>query len=210
MGYLFAEILPEDSLKTALGSMQQIGVKPVIKAPPPKTQKCGVWKTCSSSEIVYRIRSGASKDNLPEVCLENKILLGGASQIGDRGINFAIVNHKTMEVTETKTFDMYEGEFSGPMVDFINKIPVGSIILVASHDDASTKLNDAAKKALKDLGSKEIQNVKFRSQWVFLALKGGNIPEDIEREKIIHSDNSKNRYGGWPAEIQIDGCLPKN
>lgn len=27
--------------------------------------------------------------------------------------------------------------------------------------------------------------------------------------QINHSDNAKNRYSGWPAEIQVEGCIPK-
>ncbi|XP_072254407.1 protein FAM3B [Pyxicephalus adspersus] len=209
LGYFFAEILPEDSLQTAIGSVQRIGEKPVVKAPLPKKQKCAVWRNCLPSEVVYSVRSGGSKSTLPKICLEDEILLGTAKQPGDRGFNFIVVNPETLKVTDTKTFDMYEGEYSGPMVEFINQIPNGFIILVASHDDPFTKLSDAAKKAFEDLGSKEIRNLKFRSGFVFLAIKGGTVPEYLEREKLIHSDSSRNRYGGWPAEIQIDGCLPR-
>ncbi|XP_018408199.1 PREDICTED: protein FAM3B [Nanorana parkeri] len=209
LGYFFAEILPEDSLQTAIGSVQRLGEKPVIKAPPPLKQKCAVWRNCQPSEVVFRIRCGGSKDILPDICLDGEMLLGGSQKTGNRGLNFVIVNPTTLKVIDTKTFDMYEGDFSGPMVEFMNKIPAESIILVASHDDASTKLNDAAKKAFEDLGSKEIRNVRFRSGFVFLAVKGATIPDYIEREKIIHSEDTRNRYSGWPAEIQIDGCLPR-
>ncbi|CAN2387546.1 insulin secretion, partial [Pristimantis euphronides] len=209
MGYFFAQIIPEDSFQTAYGTLQKIQMKPVIKAPPPKRQKCATWRTCSPSEVVYRIRSGGGKDSEAHICLEDEILLGGTKNTGDRGINIAVVNYDNMKVTDTKTFDMYEGEFSGPMVDFINKIPSRSLILVASYDDAATKLSEDAKKVFEGLGSKEIRNLKFRSQWVFLSSKGIQIPDNIEREKIIDFDSSKNRYSGWPAEIQIDGCLPK-
>lgn len=171
-------------------------------------QKCSSWRTCSSSEVVYRIRSGGGGIVQPDICLEDETLLGGSKKNGKRGINIAVVNHETMKVTETQSFDMYEGDFSGPMIEFINKIPNGAIILAASFDDASTKLSDAAKKVFEDLGSKEIRQIKFRSQWVFLAVKGATIPDHIEREKIIHSGGN-DRYSGWPAEIQIDGCLPK-
>ncbi|XP_066455044.1 protein FAM3B isoform X2 [Eleutherodactylus coqui] len=208
MGYFFAEVLPEDSLQTAIGSMQKMHLKPVLKAPLPKKQKCATWRTCSSSEVVYRIRSGAGKSVEPNICLEDETIIAGSKKNGNRGINIAVVSYETMKVIATKTFDMYEGDFSGPMVEFINKIPSGSIILVASHDDAVTKLNEAAKKVFEDLGSKEVRNLKFRSQWVLLTAKGVPIPNNIEREKIIHSDGN-NRYSGWPAEIQIDGCLPK-
>ncbi|XP_075707110.1 protein FAM3B [Rhinoderma darwinii] len=208
MGYLFAEILPEDSLQTAMGSMQKFSRKPVIKAPLPMRQKCAAWRTCSSSEVVYRVRSGGGNIVQPEICLEDETLLGGIKRKALRGINIAAVSRETMKVIDVQAFDMYEGDYSGAMVEFINKMPSGSIILVTSFDEAATKLNAAGKKVFQDLGSKEIQNIKFRSQWVFLAIKGAAIPENIEREKIIHSDGN-NRYDGWPAEIQIDGCLPK-
>ncbi|XP_073524566.1 protein FAM3B isoform X2 [Phyllobates terribilis] len=208
MGYLFAEILPEDSLQTAIGSMQKIGMKPVIKAPPPVRQKCAAWRTCSPSEVVYKIRSGGGKSIQPDICLDDEILLGAGKRNGDRGINIAVVNRETMKLTDSKTFDMYDGDFSGPMVEFINKIPSGSLILVASFDDAAYKLTEPGKKVFEDLGSKEIRNLKFRSQWVFLAGKGVTIPDNAEREKAIHADGN-NRYRGWPAEIQIDGCLLK-
>ncbi|XP_044143418.1 protein FAM3B [Bufo gargarizans] len=208
LGYVFAAILPEDSLQSAIGSMQKIVDKPVIKAPLPMKQKCAAWRTCPSSEVVYRLRSGGGKDILPDICLEDEILLGGIKKTGDRGINIAVVSWESMKVTDTKTFDMYDGDFSGPMVEFINKIASGSIILVVSHDDASSKLSEDAKKVFESLGSKEVRNLKFRSQWVFLTIKGGTVPENIEKEKIIHASDN-NRYGSWPAEIQIVGCLPK-
>ncbi|XP_073473323.1 protein FAM3B isoform X2 [Aquarana catesbeiana] len=209
LGYFFAEILPEDSIQTAIGSVQRLGEKPVIKAPLPVKQKCAVWRKCQPNEVVYSIRCGGAKSILPVICLEDEILLGGPKKTGDRGFNFVIVNPSTMKVIDTKTFDMYDGDFSGPMVEFINKIPDKSIIMVASYDDVYTKLNDVAKKAFEDLGSKEIRNLRFRSGFVFLAIKGGGLPVEAEKEKIIHSDGSKNRYSGWPAEIQIDGCLER-
>ncbi|EPQ19888.1 Protein FAM3B [Myotis brandtii] len=70
-------------------------------------------------------------------------------------------------------------------------------------------LKEDAKKTIEALGSKEIRNMRFRSSWVFLTAKGFELPAGIEREKINHSDAAKNRYPGWPAEIQIDGCVPK-
>ncbi|XP_063298510.1 protein FAM3B [Pelobates fuscus] len=210
LGYLFAEILPEDSIQTAIGSMQQVGMRPVIKAPAPKKQKCGVWTPCPNDELPYLMRSGGGKDVRPIICLDDEYYLGGSKQNGDRGINIVVINHDTWKATDTKTFDMYEGEFSGPMVEFIKNIPEKSLIMISSHDDAFTKLSDDAKKAFEALGSKEVRNIRFRSAWVFLAVKGAKLPEYLEKEKINHSENNKNRYGGWPSEIQIDGCIPKN
>ncbi|KAM9088441.1 protein FAM3B isoform 4-T4 [Megaptera novaeangliae] len=72
-------------------------------------------------------------------------------------------------------------------------------------------LKEDAKRVIEALGSKEIRNMRFRSSWVFLAAKGFELPAGIQREKVNHSDNVKNRYSGWPAEIQMLGLLaPQN
>ncbi|KAL8190488.1 UNVERIFIED_CONTAM: Protein fam3b, partial [Gekko kuhli] len=127
-----------------------------------------------------------------------------------RGINIAIVDYGTGKCMDAKHFDMWEGEFSRDMTDFIKKAPQGSLLLMVTHDDGSTKLKENAKKAIAELGSKQIQNIRFRSSWVFIAAKGFKLPNNLEKEKINHSDNKMNRYGGWPAEIQIEGCIPRN
>ncbi|XP_053311711.1 protein FAM3B [Spea bombifrons] len=209
LGYLFAELLPEDSVQVAIGNMQKIGLKPVLRAPAPKKQKCGIWTVCSPNELPYRIRSGGGKTFLPEICLDDELLLGGPTKSGDRGINIVAVNHETWKPIDIKTFDMYEGDYSPAMIDFIKNIPGGSLLMISSHDDASTKLSEDAKKLFESLGSREVRNIKFRSAWTFLAAKGAQLPENLEKEKINHSHETKNRYSGWPAEIQIDGCIPK-
>lgn len=126
-----------------------------------------------------------------------------------RGINIAVVDYETGKVISTKYFDMYEGDNSEPMTKFIQSIPSKSLLFMVTHDDGSHKLQAQAKDAIEALGSKEIKNIKFRSSWVFVAAKGFELPSEMEREKINHSDQSRNRYSGWPAEIQIEGCIPK-
>uniref|UniRef100_A0A8B9DLE0 FAM3 metabolism regulating signaling molecule B n=1 Tax=Anser cygnoides TaxID=8845 RepID=A0A8B9DLE0_ANSCY len=101
-------------------------------------------------------------------------------------------------------------EHSAEMATFIKNAPQGSLLLMVTHDDGSTRLKSDAKTLIEALGSKEIQNMKFRSSWAFIAAKGFKLPDDIQTEKINHSDNKKNRYSGWPAEIVIEGCIPRN
>lgn len=101
-------------------------------------------------------------------------------------------------------------DHSSEMMDFVRNAPEGTLLLMATHDDGSTKLKDDAKTLVEELGSTEIKNIKFRSSWVFIAAKGFKLPDNIQKEKINHSDHKKNRYNGWPAEIQIEGCIPRN
>ncbi|XP_070799598.1 protein FAM3B [Pituophis catenifer annectens] len=208
LGTVLAYLIPQEPL--ALTFDQLLPEKPKISMPVPKRQKCDHWSPCLPGNYAYRVLSGGGKEKFPKICFEDKLLISEQEGNAGRGINIAIVDYKTGKVVATSYFDMWEGEFSRPMIDFISKAPQKSLIFMVTHDDGSTQLKEDSKKAIAELGSKEIQNLKFRSGWVFLAAKGFKLPENIQKEKIIHSDNSKNRYNGWPAEIQIEGCIPRN
>nr|AAR06854.1 cytokine-like protein [Bitis gabonica] len=206
LGTLLAYLVPQDPLEFD----QLLPEKPKIYMPAPKRQKCDHWSPCLPGNYAYRIVSGGGKERFPKICFEDKLLLSKQEGNAGRGINIAIVDYKTGKVAAANYFDMWTGEFSIPMTDFLNKTPQKSLIFIVTHDDGSTKLKEDGKKSNSRMGSKEIWNLKFRSGWVFLAAEGFKLPENIQKEKIIRSDNSKNRYSGWPTEIQIEGCIPRN
>ncbi|XP_007966777.1 protein FAM3B isoform X2 [Chlorocebus sabaeus] len=158
--------------------------------------------------VAWELPPGPGVERHLEDAPVDKRLMGEKLGNVARGINIAIVNYVTGNVTATQRFDMYEDN-SGPMIKFIQSAPPKSLLFMVTYDDGSTRLNDDAKNAIEELGSKEIRNMKFRSSWVFLAAKGFELPSEIQREKINHSDTKNNRYSGWPAEIQIEGCIPK-
>ncbi|XP_027699467.1 protein FAM3B [Vombatus ursinus] len=207
-GYLFAESIPHEPLSNAVNNILNIGEKPVLKSPLPKRQKCDHWTSCPPNTYAYRLLSGGGKDKYAKICFEDELLISEKKGNVARGINVAIVNYKTGKVIDTQYFDMFEGDNSGPLTQFIKNAPQKSLILMVTHDDGSSRLKNDAKNAIEDLGSKEIKNIQFRSSWVFLGGKGVDFPENIQREKINHSDGRRNRYEGWPAEIQIEGCIP--
>ncbi|MGH0184183.1 UNVERIFIED_CONTAM: hypothetical protein FKN15_014377 [Acipenser sinensis] len=115
----------------------------------------------------------------------------------------------TGKVHGSDSFNMWEGDNVGPLIKFINGIPNNSIVLMATYDEGSTKLSQEARKEIEKLGSKEIQQIGFRSSWVFVGAKGFTLPEGLKKEKMNHSNKEKNRYDGWPAEVQIEGCIPR-
>ncbi|XP_073216408.1 protein FAM3B isoform X2 [Lepidochelys kempii] len=170
-------------MSSAIENIQRIGEKPVLKAPPPKRQKCDHWSPCSPGSYAYRLLSGGGKEKLAKICFEDELLISEQKGNVGRGINIAIVNYKTGKVISTEFFDMWEGDFSGPMTTFIKNAPQGSLLLMVTHDDGSSRLKDGAKKAIAELGSKEIWNLKFRSSWAFIAAKGFNLPDNIQKEK---------------------------
>ncbi|KFQ60562.1 Protein FAM3B, partial [Pelecanus crispus] len=201
LGYLLTVCLPKETIKTSIANLQAIGKKPVLKAPVPKRQKCDHWSPCSPGNYAYRILTGGGKGKLAKICFEDELLTSEEKGNVGRGINIAIVNCNCV-IDST--------DHSGDMVTFIKNAPEGSLLLMATHDDGSTRLKDDAKKLIEELGSKEIWNMKFRSSWAFIAAKGFKMPDNIQKEKINHSDKNNNRYSGWPAEIQIEGCIPRN
>ncbi|XP_044892524.1 protein FAM3B isoform X1 [Felis catus] len=208
-GYLLAELIPEVSLSSAAYSIRNIGERPVLKAPAPKRQKCDHWTPCPSDTYAYRLLSGGGRDKYAKICFEDELLIGEKTGNVGRGINIAIVNYMTGKVTATQYFDMFEGDNSGQMINFIQSAPSKSLLFMVTHDDGASRLKEDAKKVIEGLGSKHIRNIQFRSSWVFLTAKGLQLPEEIQRESINHSDSARNRYSGWPAEVQIEGCIPK-
>uniref|UniRef100_A0A8C3MPK7 Uncharacterized protein n=1 Tax=Geospiza parvula TaxID=87175 RepID=A0A8C3MPK7_GEOPR len=190
LGYFVAAHVPRNTVSMA--ALQEIGKKPVLRAPAPKRQKCGLWAPCPPGNFAYRILSGGGKRRRPKICFEDEEFINERNYEDKSGIIIAI-RHILLE-----------------MMDFIRKAPEGTLLLMATHDDGSSRLNDDAKKLVEELGSKEIKNIKFRSSWVFIAAKGFKLPDNIQKEKINHCDQTKNRYKGWPAEIQIEGCIPRN
>ncbi|KAB0373830.1 hypothetical protein FD755_014086, partial [Muntiacus reevesi] len=186
-------------------------------APTPKRQKCDHWSPCPADTYAYRLLSGGGRDKYAKICFEDEIPFS-EPQYHTCTLNlhepsfqklFLSFPDVTGKVIATQYFDMYEGDNSGPMTNFIQSAPLKSLLFMVTHDDGSSRLKEDAKKAIEALGSKEIRNMRFRSSWVFVASKGFELPPGIQREKINHSDDAKNRYSGWPAEIQVEGCIPK-
>ncbi|XP_039600437.1 protein FAM3B-like isoform X2 [Polypterus senegalus] len=187
----------------------QVSYNPELLAPSPKRQKCDHWTPCPPEHFAYRILSGANTMKHPKICFEDELLMGEEKGNTGRGMNVAIVNAISGKLLNAKSFDMWEGDFAVTMLQFMKDIPENSIVLMATHDEGSTRLSSDIKTEITNLGSKEIQKIAFRSSWVFIGAKGFVLPSNIRSEQINHSDQHKNRYNGWPAEVQIEGCIPR-
>ncbi|NXV07272.1 FAM3B protein, partial [Cettia cetti] len=158
LGYFVAAHVPQNTISIA--ALQEIGKKPVLRAPAPKRQKCDHWSPCPPGNFAYRILSGGGKRRRAKICFEDEQDVMCVPCVVD------------------------STDHSQEMMDFIRNAPEGTLILMATHDDGSTRLNNDAKKLVEELGSKEIKNIKFRSSWVFIAAKGFKLPDNIQREKV--------------------------
>ncbi|KFV45101.1 Protein FAM3B, partial [Gavia stellata] len=204
LGYSFTALVPKKTITASIAKLQDIGKKPVLRAPVPKRQKCDHWSPCSPGNYAYRILSGGGKRKLAKICFEDELSLQYVewSTPSESQVLSWLFKLDSCVIDST--------DHSGEMITFIKNAPEGSLLLMVTHDDGSTRLKNDAKKLVEDLGSKEIWTMKFRSSWAFIASKGFKLPDNIQKEKINHSDKKNNRYDGWPAEIQIEGCIPRN
>uniref|UniRef100_A0A8B9B9X0 FAM3 metabolism regulating signaling molecule D n=1 Tax=Anser brachyrhynchus TaxID=132585 RepID=A0A8B9B9X0_9AVES len=160
--------------------------------------KCGNQRSCPTNHFAFKIISGAANVVGPSICFNDKVLMSNVKNNIGRGLNIALVNGELgrrhgQDVTQLETF--------------LQEIKDGTVILVATYDDAATKMNDKTRKLFLALGSSYINHLGFRDNWVFLGTKGlqGKSPF----EEHIKNDQKTNKYDGWPELLEMEGCAPK-
>ncbi|XP_068169514.1 protein FAM3C isoform X2 [Antennarius striatus] len=167
---------------------------------------CKVKLSCPEDQFSFFIQSGAANVVPPKVCLQNELVLGSALNNAGFGINIVLINGKTAEVTKTNHFDMYSGEVK-PLIEFLQSIEDGSVVLMVSYDEPSSKLTEEARKLISELGSSVVHSLSFRDNWVFVGGKGAVMKSNFE--KHIKNDHNNNKYENWPELIDLQGCIPK-
>ncbi|XP_034381896.1 protein FAM3C [Cyclopterus lumpus] len=175
-------------------------------SPKPVRYKCGLSKSCPAGHFAFRMASGAASVVGPRICLEDKLVMSAVKNNVGRGVNIVLVNGRTGEVIKTDFFDLWGGDVA-PFIKFLKGIAEGTVVMMASFDDLSTKLNDEAKKLIADLGSSVISNMGFRDNWVFVGGKGIKTKSPFE----LHIKNSAdtNKFDGWPDVLEMEGCVPQ-
>ncbi|TNN58403.1 Protein FAM3C [Liparis tanakae] len=175
-------------------------------SPKPVRYKCGLSKSCPPGHFAFRMASGAASVVGPRICLEDKLVMSAVKNNVGRGVNIALVNGRTGDVIKTDIFDLWGGDVA-PFIKFLKGIADGTVVMMASFDDLSTKLNDEAKKLIADLGSSVISNMGFRDNWIFVGGKGIKTKSPFE----LHIKNSAdtNKFDGWPDVLEMEGCVPQ-
>uniref|UniRef100_A0AAQ6IS01 ILEI/PANDER domain-containing protein n=1 Tax=Anabas testudineus TaxID=64144 RepID=A0AAQ6IS01_ANATE len=172
----------------------------------PGRYKCGLSKPCPPGHFAFKMTSGAASVVGPRICLEDKSLMSGVKNNVGRGINIALVNGRTGELIKTDHFDMWAGDVA-PLIKLLKEIEEGTVVMIASFDDPSTKLNDEARKLIADLGSSVITNLGFRDNWIFVGGKGIKTKSPFEQH--IKNSADTNKFEGWPEVLEMEGCIPQ-
>ncbi|XP_059800212.1 protein FAM3C-like isoform X1 [Hypanus sabinus] len=186
----------------------EVKVNKRISLQEPKTKKfsCNMETSCPEDHFPFSITSGAASVVGPNICFNGKILMSSVKNNIGKGINIALVNATTGQLLKTDFFDMWSGKVE-LLVKFLKSIQPGTVVLLASFDDAATKMNDEARGLFSQLGSSLIFKLHFRDNWVFLGAKP--IKEKSPFEQILENDKKKNKYDNWPEALEINGCVPR-
>ncbi|KAM3587669.1 uncharacterized protein V6R79_011469 [Siganus canaliculatus] len=168
--------------------------------------KCGLSKACPAGHFAFKMASGAATVVGPRMCLEDKSIMSGVKNNVGRGINIGLVNGRTGETINTASFDMWAGDVA-PLIKFLKEIEDGTIVMMASFDDPSTKLNEEARKLISELGSTVITSLGFRDNWIFVGGKGIKTKSPFEQH--IKNSADTNKFDGWPEVLEMEGCVPQ-
>lgn len=89
-----------------------------------------------------------------------------------RGINLVTLDVATCTTSDVSNFDTYiSEESSGQLVNYLNGLPVGTVLLGVTFDEPALLLTSAAKQALASIGV-DVTGVNFRGKFEFIAVIG--------------------------------------
>ncbi|XP_064821921.1 protein FAM3C isoform X2 [Oncorhynchus masou masou] len=168
--------------------------------------KCSLSKNCPIDHFAFQIKSGAATVVGPKICFDGNIVMSGVMNNVGPGLNLVLVNGENGKIEKFDYFNMYSGETKA-ILDFLKTIKPGMIVLVASFDDAATKMTDEIRNIFAGLGSSSIKDVKFRDSWVFAG--GAGTEQKSPFEKLAANNQKTNIYGNWPEVVEIAGCFPR-
>lgn len=100
------------------------------------------------------------------------------------GMGIAVLDQNSFAIDTTAWYNLFNQPANmQQLVNLINSIPNGKIVLMGVADDAANNITAALKTAIKTLGSALIDSLKFRGSWAIIGQKGaakGSVPEGIE------------------------------
>ncbi|XP_047451302.1 protein FAM3C-like [Mugil cephalus] len=167
---------------------------------------CGTKRQCPDDQFSFYLQSGAANVVAAKICIKNELVLGSVLNNAGVGINVVVVNGRTGDVVKTGHYDMYGGDVA-PLIELLKSVESGSVVLMASFDEPSSKLTEDARKLIAELGSSSINSLGFRDNWVFVGGKGADVKSSYE--KYLKNDSEKNKYENWPELIELEGCIPR-
>jgi hypothetical protein len=132
----------------------------------------------TSNKLELSVISGRDKNSkyVGAVFYHNSNKFFQAQGYGDNiGINFAVLHPVTGQIEGVKNFDNWYSPESAneAMVNFMDAVPDGHIILAAIADEGSNIKEETYNK-IESIGSKHIRDVRYWDSWAMITKKGAS------------------------------------
>ena len=97
-----------------------------------------------------------------------------STERSNRGLNVVVLADDG-SVVSSLVFDTHSSSRnSAEFVNVVKSLKDGTLVLIAINDEATSHLTDAAKSAIKQLGSSKIDEVEYRHSWCLIGRKGAS------------------------------------
>lgn len=146
---------------------------------------------------IVRITGRSAKDSI-FVRVDNDLLLESLGTETDRGIHVVVLNEVTGSKMAHRVFDTYLVDEDSQLLDFLDGLRPGRLLVFTLKDEGSHKLGSALRNLLQDYGSQHSTKIGWRDTWAMVAFKNGPLVQEMYRA------NTKG-FEAWagPAELEV-------
>ncbi|KAG0057679.1 hypothetical protein BGZ83_005618 [Gryganskiella cystojenkinii] len=135
-----------------------------------------------STSFTVKVQSGGyHSGNFSKIIINESTM-----SVSSRGINMVVIDPVQGVLIESVSFDTHISEDeSDDLARLIDWLQPGMIVVCAGKDDCFEHLTAAARTALKQLGSKHIDDLKYRDSWCMIGEKGTEGSIAVEAHKAL-------------------------
>ncbi|KAF9304628.1 hypothetical protein BGZ74_001014 [Mortierella antarctica] len=173
-----------------------------------------------SSVVAVKVQSGGYHSGSFSKILINESTIS----VSSRGINVVVIDPVQCVLIETVSFDTHISEDeSDDLARLVDWLQPGMIVICSAKDDCYEHLTPAARLALKQLGSKRVDELRYRDSWCLIGEKGIEPDTALEAHKaykdgptaVLEKTLDLNQYkarvddpGVFPSQSAIAAFVP--